>query len=152
MPLELKWVENVQSLVAGLHKGRAAARIFVCSQQKPWTEQVESFSCIFKNFIRICIFSHPVNFGVWKEWQFLQHFHGQVRLLVVIPTSFFAQKKGEMICAKKRYFLKEFLCKYWMAWTGDFWWWDPGTATTSSSSSTPVNQHHEGFLRSFTSL
>ena len=94
MTLELKWVENVQSLVAGLHEGRAAARIFVCSQQKPWTEQVESFSCIFKNFIRICIFSHPVNFGVWKEWQFLQHFHGQVRLLVVIPTSFFTQKKG----------------------------------------------------------
>ena len=32
---------------------------------------------------------------VWKEWQFLQHFHGQVRLLVVIPTSFPTQEKGD---------------------------------------------------------
>ena len=60
MPLQLKLVENVHSLVAGLHKGRAAARIFVCSQQKPWIEQVEGFSCLFC----ICLSSHPVNFGV----------------------------------------------------------------------------------------
>ena len=51
----------------------------------------------------ICISSHPVNFGVWKEWQFLQHLHGQVRLLVVIPTSFLAQEKGdETIFAKAK--------------------------------------------------
>ena len=98
MSLKLKWLENIDSLVAGLHKGRAAARIFVCSQQKPRTEQVEGFSCLFC----ICLSSHPVNFGVWKEWQFLQHLHGQVRLLVVITTSFSTQEKGETIFSKAK--------------------------------------------------
>ena len=60
------------TLVAGLCQGRAAARIFICSQQKPRTEQVLklslSFQFLSQLFNRICIFlfnfSHPVNFCV----------------------------------------------------------------------------------------
>ena len=67
MPLELKLMDNVHTLVAGLCKGRTAARIFIRSKQKPRTEQVKSFSCIFQMFIAFLSFknfSHPVNFCV----------------------------------------------------------------------------------------
>ena len=125
MSLKLKWLENIDSLVAGLHKGRAAARIFVCSQQKPRTEQV--VSCIFKMLKAFLVFSKcliafvslliPSTLVCGRNGSFCNTFMAKSDFWSSsLPRSLPRRKVMKLSLQKQSLILKDLLCKYSITW------------------------------------
>ena len=132
---------------AGVCKGRAAAGIIVCPQQKPWTKQVERFCSLHLYLPQLFL----INFCVQGMAVFATpSWQSPISGLPPFPVRYLGERCASTT-AKTKYLLYEInlpICTY----SGDFWWRDSWTASPSPSSSSPVNQHHEGLLWSLTSL